>query len=157
MGIEPGHDDTEDARRPVEPSPEGRSPLSVVVVVAVIVAAATTIALLSGENDPPGSEGAQSGENFSTSETVMGVACPELREAAALFEADDQEGFAAAIERAGREAEDALQLDGVAFGKPERAALELAFLVRRAETTADARLERLLSSGVAACPPSDED
>lgn len=146
----PKHHDT-DGGQQLEARTRRRSTLSVVIVVVFIVAATTTLALLSRETGQRASDTAGSGESPSGSEIVQGVACPDLREAATFLAADDEEGFVAAIERAGREAEDSLQRDGVVFGKPERVALELSYLVTRDEGTPDARVRDLISRGIDAC------
>lgn len=146
----PSHDDA-DGGRPPEARTRRRSTLSVASALAFIVAVTTALALLSRETGQRAAGTAQPEESPSGS-IVKGVSCPHLREAATLFAADDHEGFVAAIERAGREAEDALQRDGVVFGKPEQLALELSFLVTRDEGSSDARVRGLISRSVEACP-----
>ena len=150
MGSAPDNDDT-DSGRQVDARARRRSTLSVVAVVVLIVATTTTLALLSRETGQRVSNTARSEESHSGSEIVKGVACPDLREAATLFAQEDQKGFVAAIKRAGREAEDALQRDGVVFGRPEALALELSYLVTRDEGVPDARVHVLVSRGVDAC------
>lgn len=154
MESAPGHDDTTESPSDEAPS-ERRSTLFIVLVLVGIIAASTAIAFMSGEaTRKPDPEQAQ--EVGSGSEIVRGVACPDLRAAAELLADGDRESSVQSIERAGREAEDALQRDGVVFGKPERVALELSFLVSREEATSDARLGELIARGVDACPSLSE-
>ena len=145
----PSHDD--DESRPPRVPAQRRSTLSIMLVLAVIVVASTVIALMSGEAPKEPASG-QTREEGSGSEVVRGVACPGLREAATLMAVGDRGRSVQAIVRAGREAEDALQRDGVIFGRPERIALELRFLVTGEMVTSDARLTGLISKGVNACP-----
>jgi hypothetical protein len=143
-------DEHADDASPDETPVERRSTLSIVLVLAGIVAVSTIIAVLSSQTDQD-PNGEDAGSVRRDESIQRGIACPDLEVAAERFAAGDQPGFTAAIQRAGREAEDALQRDGVNFGRPERAALELSSLVSSGQAPSDARVQEIISDGVDAC------
>jgi hypothetical protein len=67
----------------------------------------------------------EAGSNNDRAAAEQGLACPSLQKASDAFSDGDQATFHAAIERASKMAEDALQRSGRVFGRPERIALEL--------------------------------
>jgi hypothetical protein len=128
---------------PSEPS----SPPSLVrwaITVGLVIVVGIAVVLLAGGGDP---DQPSRGE---ASDLVRGVSCPALTRAAEFLETGDEEAFHQEVGEAARVAFEALGVSGVAFGAPERAALELEAALEQTGPSSR-RVELWLGTGKAAC------
>lgn len=80
-----------------------------------------------------------------------GVACPYLREAVEHFRSGNDMAFRQAVAAAAQIGELALDRSGQLFGRPEKLAIELQYLVAQERDGPAGKMERTLSAAKQAC------